>query len=362
MSARKSYKPVAVADWPPADQAAWNRATEAGDPISGSGIAARWSKASRDNAARAYGRYIGFQKRNGRFRSVSCVGERLSEQDLCAFGRELASQLAPYHVRGIFASLGMVFAAMDPAADRSVLTAITARLARTVKCTRDIAGNLIRPHELIAIGGSMVDEAEQSEKHSWRDARLYCDGLLIMFMAYCPLRPGAVADMRFHEHLIVEGDRVTVRFPAVEGKKRRIEDVPLPDALARRILRYVTHFRPLLSMHGTQHPGAVWLTAHGNPLDSISLTKRIRHALKPRTGKNFSAHMFRHSAATFIADYAPELARMIVGLLGHSAFRTALRHYIRANQHTAVRKYQEGVTYLLRQAQRKRRRSPRRRE
>jgi integrase len=52
-----------------------------------------------------------------------------------------------------------------------------------------------------------------------------------------------------------------------------------------------------------------------------------------RTGKRFTAHMFRHACATYIVDVVPEQARMVVGALGHSGFRTGQRHYIKG-QHT----------------------------
>jgi integrase len=242
-----------------------------------------------------------------------------------------------------------------------VLKTIVSRLARTVRSVRDIAGNLIRPRDLIAIGVAMMDEAERSTEPSWRSARLYCDGLLIMFMALCPLRPGAVSEMRIGTHLVIDANGVTVCFPPVEGRKRRLEDVPLTEELARRILRYLGHFRAMLCVGGTQHPDAVWLTAYGNPLDMISLSKRVRYALKKRTRKNFSAHMFRHSAATFIADYAPQLARMIIGLLGHSGFRTAQDYYIKGQLHAATRTYQEFVADLTRRARPKSRRGQARR-
>jgi hypothetical protein len=71
--------------------------------------------------------------------------------------------------------------------------------------------------------------------------------------------------------------------------------------------------------------------------------------------------MFRHACASYIVDIAPEQALMVAGVLGHAGFRTAQRHYIKGQQHIAVRKYQEAVRAVMRRGrrQRKRRRRPR---
>jgi hypothetical protein len=70
------------------------------------------------------------------------VGERLVLEDICALGYELSAQLAPFTVLGIFASLGMAFAAMDPTVDRDSLNKI-------VGTTPQLCNNLVgRPLEL----------------------------------------------------------------------------------------------------------------------------------------------------------------------------------------------------------------------
>lgn len=344
MSAAKSHKPLPLSQWPEMDRCSWLTACTEGDEISGSGIAADWAPRSRDNAEAALGRYLGYLQRNGSLGPASRPGNWLVERDLCAFGRELAADgLAPYTVLGIFASLGMAFAAMDPDANRGCLNELISRLDRTATSVRDIQGNLISPSELRALGLEMMDDAERLSRRSFRRASLYRDGLLTMFMSLCPLRPGVVSEMQLGEHVIVCGEQVTVYLPPAERKKRRVESVPLTDELARRFIRYIGFYRPMLAPTIPECTGALWLSRNGHPLDRDSISKRIKERIGRRTGKRFSAHMFRHAAASYIVDVAPERARMITGLLGHSGFRTAKRHYIKGQQHMAVRKYQTSV-------------------
>lgn len=181
-----------------------------------------------------------------------------------------------------------------------------------------------------------------------------------MLMALCPLRPGAVSEMLIDTHVLIEGHGVALHFPAVDQRKRRLENVPVPDALVERILRYLAFYRPMLPAPPTEHAQAFWITRNGNPLDRDGLSKRIKERMARRTGKRFSAHMVRHSCATYIVDTAPERALMIAGVLGHSAFRTAQHHYIKGQQHMAVIKYQEAGKELIKRGRRQPKRRRRR--
>jgi integrase len=353
MSRARSHKCLSVADWPLADREAWRIACDDSDEFSAGGIAGGWAPRSRQNAELAYGRLIGFLRRHQRLNAVDRVGQRLVLEDLQELGYELSSQLAPYTVRGIYSSLGMAVRAMDPSADRRILNQIAARLARTARSVRNISGNLLTPQELVAIGVAMMEEAESNVRHSWRRASIYRDGLLIMFMALCPLRPGAVSEMQLGTNLIVDGDKVVIRFPAQEKKKRRVEDVPVPKSVADRFRRYIALYRPMFPRPSPCHADAVWLSRNGLPLSRDSLSKRIKERTARRTGKRFTAHMFRHASASHIVDVAPEQARMVVGVLGHSGFRTAQQHYIKGQQLTAVRYYQRAVSDLQKRGRKK---------
>jgi integrase len=352
MAVARSYKPLPVSEWPELDREEWKAANEPGDELSGSGVAAQWAPRSHENVELAYGRLLGFLRRKGRLRSVSRVGERLVLEDLVDLGRELSTQLAPFTVRGIFSALVMAFKAMDPTADRSLLNEIDSRLAQTAKSVRNIAGNLLSPKDLVALGVAMMVEAEAQTRCSWRRASLYRDGLLTMFFALCPLRAGAVSEMQIGVNVIIEGNAVTVRLPPAERRKRRIEDVPLPDDLARRLLRYISYYRSMFPAPAPGHADALWLSRNGLPLDRDSISKRIKERLGRRASKRFTAHMFRHASATYIVDVAPEQARMVVGVLGHTGFRTAQRHYIKGQQHAAVRKYQGAVADAMKRGRR----------
>src|SRR4051812_17586981 len=54
-----------VDDWPLLDRRAWEEAQRAGGPLDDSGLAARWSEATRRKVVGTYGRYLGWLERRG---------------------------------------------------------------------------------------------------------------------------------------------------------------------------------------------------------------------------------------------------------------------------------------------------------
>lgn len=57
------------------------------------------------------------------------------------------------------------------------------------------------------------------------------------------------------------------------------------------------------------------------------------------TGVPISPHLFRDAAATTLVRDAPNSARLVRGLLGHSDFKTAERHYMHATAIEAGRSH-----------------------
>jgi integrase/recombinase XerD len=108
----------------------------------------------------------------------------------------------------------------------------------------------------------------------------------------------------------------TARFE-VRGKRDR-RYIPLSPLCKRQLFEYAT-IRD--HTHGKPGPdGAMWLTADGAPLSYdgfASMLRRVRRA----TGVKFHAHMFRHTAASKLAeaDMPPFLLKE---LLGHASIST----------------------------------------
>ena len=63
-------------------------------------------------------------------------------------------------------------------------------------------------------------------------------------------------------------------------------------------------------------------------------------------GKSISPHLFRHCAATSIAETSPELTRIIQPLLAHTRPTTSEKYYNRASVLQASRRYSDVIQIL----------------
>jgi integrase len=348
------------ANWPALDRQSWQEANRPGDDFDPPGCASAWTAASRDNVESAYGRFLQFLEENERLAQVERVGQRLDLEHIRLFARELAKHVAPSTVWGILQALSRAFSAMARETDRTAFHQILTRMKRRTRLSRDLRGRLIDPVTLVEIANTMMDEAD-ARMLGAKAAVLYRNGAIIMGAAVCPLRRDAWSRMTIGRHLRLVGDRCWVTFEAGELKAtKRPFEAELPTEFAVRLGRYVTHHRPRL-LSGRQDHGALWLTWEGLPLRGKSLSLAAAQSLRKRGGKEFSFHMFRHSAATFIENEAPDRSLMAAAVLHHADFRTTKKHYIQGQRIAAMKSYQRCVRRIVRQAcpsRRKTRRCP----
>lgn len=347
-SGKRGDLPWRHVHWPDVDRAAWCAANQPGDDFDEAGKAFIWTEASRRNVEQAYGRFLQFLERNGALLPAERVRDRLDLAQIKLFRQELGTKVAPSTVWGILQALSRAFSAMAPEADRTTFHKVLTRIKKRTRLSRQLDGRLITPTELIAVANRMMDEAE-TKTLGVKAAVLYRNGAIIMGAAYCPLRRDAWGKLVIGQHLHFSGNGARITFKARELKatKRRFE-VSLPPDLVIRLARYISHYRPLLLPQGKVDEGNLWITWTGDPLHGKSLSSLVYDALAKRCGKNFSFHMFRHSAATFIEDNAPEQSLMIAGVLHHADFKMAEEHYIRGQRTAAMRTFQSCVREIVR--------------
>ena len=84
------------------------------------------------------------------------------------------------------------------------------------------------------------------------------------------------------------------------------------------------------------------------------LSDVILTIMQQRLKKHFTMHCFRASAASFVADVAPERARIATKTLDHERFSTTAKYYIRSQQRNALRLYHVVVKASMQKGRRKR--------
>jgi integrase len=170
----------------------------------------------------------------------------------------------------------------------------------------------------------------------------YRNGLIIAFLAYCPIRAANLAVIAIGGHLVKRGDAWWLTFVAAETKQRRHLEFPFPAGLAPALERYLMLHRPILAARGA-HRGsagaALWISQDGGVLTAGGMAQAIERLTEAALGAPINPHLFRDCAATGIAIDAPEHAHIIAPILGHTTPETSERHYNLARGLDAGRHY-----------------------
>jgi integrase/recombinase XerD len=337
-----------LADWPAADQAAWQRAITPASLLDDddAGRVAAWRPVSRHAVAQSYGVWLTFLlRRDGQLTDDPVV--RLRPEQVQSFVMALREGRGWRTVGSALSHLGMAAAAMFPGEDWSWLRRMSSRARARATPSRDKAARLARPHTLLQLGQALMDEAAATRGAYFAAAR-YRDGLMIALLALLPLRRRNLMQLRLGDELQQQAGRWVIAIPGAQMKNHQPIAMPLPDVLAPALEGYLDQHRPVLLARGSAQASntlttALWLGTGGEPLaDSRAWTMITAHT-KRRLGVAVNPHLFRDCAASFLGDVDPEQVRLAAPLLGHASFATTERHYILANARQALRQHQEAL-------------------
>lgn len=121
--------------------------------------------------------------------------------------------------------------------------------------------------------------------------------------------------------LVLDGLRLPDGFVVVRGKREKQRVVPVADASARWVARYLAEARPRI--RGAAAARAVFLGPSGRPITRQTvfglLKKAARGAGLP--AGSVSPHVLRHAFATHLVDNGADL-RAVQMMLGHASIAT----------------------------------------
>ena len=292
--------------------------------------------------------------------------ERLLDLDACPEDRVFPGNVAEYvaHLQELNASqtvlcriedLTLAMKVMAPKYDRTYLKRLQSVLRAQVTPARDNRARVQHAGELRKLGLSLIHTVRKSESTPLRKAIDYRDGLMILLLAYVPLRRKNFTALRFNDHFVERGDELWIDVPGecskTKTKNGKPIDRPLPDELRDCLKEYITVHRAfLLKQRGRWHknPGnALWISKDGSALTEIAFYFRIKKRTEAAFGYIVNPHLFRHSAATTIAIERPKQVKMASAILGNTP-STAGRHYNLANTIDAATRHQDELAKLRR--------------
>ena len=336
-------------EWPKVDYEAWETANRGGDLLAGRGPATRWKPKTRLTARKAYGNWLRFLRDNGRLESAPLIGLRLNEENLRDYIATLRARASPNTVLTQLGHLSAAIAVMDPTADRSLLKLALSRLTRGARPVRDKKSRLISPLVLLGLGQKLMADWQSRPAHDPRlNAMDYRDGLMIAFLALCPLRLENLAAIRIRQHLTFDSGRPRLAFAADEMKGKRPLEFDVPAVLHEELALYLGDIHTML-YRGLQLSAPLWPSLHTgkSQMSEHGIYTRITQVTEKHLGQPVSPHMFRDAAATFITELAPEHAMMAARVLQHASLDVTMRHYVHGQQHLAALKYHSAIDEII---------------
>ena len=336
-------------EWPALHQEAWRRANREGDILTGRGPAAHWKPKSRYSIQKAYGNYLRFLRDQGHLQKELPIEQLLTEALLRDYIAVLRQRTAPVTVVTQVALLSSAIAAMAPEADRSLLKLAINRLKPIARRVRNKDGQLVSPVILLQLGLTLMANWQARRAHDPRlNAMDYRDGLMIAFLALCPVRLENLVQMLIGQHLSFEGELVRVVFAGHETKGGRPLEFDWPQELRPALEFYLSRVHPML--YDEPQAGApLWpsLQVHKRQMGECGIRMRITKVTMKHLGRHINPHMFRDAAATFISEMTPDRALLAAGVLQHSNLQITRDHYVRGQQHQMLHRYHGAIDAMI---------------
>jgi integrase/recombinase XerD len=202
---------------------------------------------------------------------------------------------------------------------------------------------------LLQLGQKLMADWQVRVAHDPRlNAMDYRDGLMIAFLALCPVRLDNLAQMQIGGHLRFESDVVRVAFAGHETKGGRPLEFNWPDELRPALDFYLSRVHPML-YELPQIGAPLWpsLQRGKKQMGASGIYTRITRVTEKHLGFPINPHMFRDAAATFIAETTPERAQLAAGVLQHTNLQMTKDHYIRGQQHQMLQRYQGAIDLMI---------------
>jgi integrase len=327
-----------LALWPEAHRKAWAAAQE-GDPLApgdGGGVAS-WRPISVKSAEEGYGQWLDWLKQRGDLDPTSSPASRATVAQVKAYRDDLVSVgYADYTIANRIRELVDVLRACAPGEDFDFLGRAAHRFQEDSRRKTSVRPRMRPAGDIHELGLSLIEQAGDKPASSVRRARLYRDGLIILFWVSLPLRVSNLAGLRVGEELVKVDHRWRVRLSKDQTKNGQPYECWWPPKLLPALEVYLRDVRPFFAARGPDQPRRdhLWLSASGRGMSRNMISYPIRTRTKSAFGVVINPHLIRHIVATEIATYQPENVADVVPILSHSSIKVSEKYY---NQSGAAR-------------------------
>jgi integrase len=336
------------ARWPKQDQLLWAVALEPEDPFSeAGGTRADHRPISNHVIERGYGRWLTYLARKGCLDNIS-PADRITPAEVKGYIVELVqlgNRNSTIHQR--LSELKQMAMIMGPERDWTFIDRLAGKLRSRAATPSRKQGRIVGADELYALGLDLMSQAQRGHSQR-RSAILFRDGLIIALLALRPLRRRNMANLTLGRDVIaVAGKWMIVLSPDLTKTHVTLE-YDWPDSLVKALGEYLQVHRPGLDARNGRWKSPagdrLWLSVDGSPLTQMALYDRVIYWTTKAFGKSINPHLFRDSAATYMAVNDPVHVLLSAPLLGHRTFKTTERSYIQAQTLEAHRQFAQKLS------------------
>lgn len=334
---------IPLAEWPPQDQSAWLRAIGPSNPFGSGGEASSWKPKTRRTVLMAYGRWLRFALARGWITTSDTPFQRATKERLIQYLEHLEAELAPVTVAGRIRDIAGALSVMDPEADVAWIYRAARRLASRAKPTR--AKPVVHIQNLFELGVKLLEDAVHGDftRQDHRNAR-YRLGLTIVVLCTCPIRRANFTELNLGTTMCRTGDRYSISLSENDTKGGRPHDAALPPEVTEVIDHYLEHIRPKLLKGRASN--RLWISWQGADLTEAGFYGELCEITNKHFGFSIPPHRFRDCTATSVALDDPMHLGILKNILQHRSLATTSKHYIQADQNSAVGKLQAAVGIL----------------
>ncbi len=323
MTGSKKVRYLKPEEWPEPDRKAWLDACKPHQRLQRGGRAAHMKPVSQHDLAQRYGCFVGFLERIGQLKRTETALAQVTPEMIERYVADLSRRVSSVTVHGSISKLRRVIEIIDPAFDVQWLKERGLELQENMQ-PKSRANQIVSSKRIFNAGIALIKRAHsQPGLTSLKRARLARNGLLIAFLALCPIRVKNLAALTLGESLIRQEGQWWLLLSEDDTKSKRRDHRIIPDILVPWIELYVTELKPAFPDSET----AMWPSQYGGKMSTAGIQRLVNNTTRLTLGKALSPHIFRKCVPHTIAGIDGSRIGLASSLLQHSDPRTTEKHY-----------------------------------
>jgi integrase len=332
---KKDRQTLYVHEWPSAEQSAWQDVCRPSRRLKKGGSGSHLCVVSLEDFARRYGRFLGFLMRTGRLNPNAPAASQVTPVNVEAYIADFAGKVSSVTAWNCIYKLRRAAQLLSSSTDFTWLIEIEKdfELLQEPKSKFD---RIVTAEQLVEAGLTLIIEANELTHTEFKRARGIRNGLMLVLLALCPIRPKNFAALEIGKTLKQIRGRWWITLPGGSTKMKKPEERPVAEWLNPYIALYLNEARPVL-LDGSQFDtNALWISSKTRqPMTARKVGSLITQITQETIGVGISPHLFRTADATTVAEACGDMPHLASALLGHSNPNITEEHYIRPSSLSA---------------------------